>query len=485
MEFQLCTILLVMGSILEGGCALGIGGHTGMLRKNRQRGTSLEELTRSYVSNSGSYQAYNYTQILDHFGYTPESYQTFPQRYFMKKSNWGGAQNNSPIFIWLGAEGDITSDLGVGILVDQAPNFKALVVYIEHRYYGTSMPFGGRDKAYANSSTMGYFTSAQALADYATIIVDLKKTLTAENCPVVVFGGSYGGMLAAWFRLKYPHLTIGALASSAPILYFDDITPTFGYGSVVTKDFRNVSEICYRRINESWAMMDKIASSPQGLLNLSKLFNTCENITDKEAFYDVLELMYDGAAQYDFAQVEGICNAMNSLPGDKDTVSRIAAAANYVNEVDCFNLTIHSNSGWEWQSCTEMVFPISNPPGTTMLRPSLFDIKSYARDCYLQYGVLPRQHWATTQFGGHDIKRVLKDFGSNIIFSNGLRDPYSSGGVLFNISESIVALVTEEGTHCEDVVYLSASEHPVWLKEQRLKEIMIIRKWINDYKFSL
>ncbi|GLJ47085.1 hypothetical protein SUGI_0994150 [Cryptomeria japonica] len=412
MEFQLCTILLVMGSILEGGCALGIGGHTGMLRKNRQRGTSLEELTRSYVSNSGSYQAYNYTQILDHFGYTPESYQTFPQRYFMKKSNWGGAQNNSPIFVWLGAEGDITSDLGVGILVDQAPNFKALVVYIEHH---------------------------------------LKKTLTAENCPVVVFGGSYGGMLAAWFRLKYPHLTIGALAFSAPILYFDDITPTFGYGSVVTKDFRNVSEICYRRINESWAMMDKIASSPQGLLNLSKLFNTCENITDKEAFYDVLELMYDGAAQYDFVQVEGV----NTLPKPSQCHTDFIAS-----------LT--------WLYC-----------GTTMLRPSLFDIKSYARDCYLQYGVLPRQHWATTQFGGHDIKRVLKDFGSNIIFSNGLRDPYSSGGVLFNISESIVALVTEEGTHCEDVVYLSASEHPVWLKEQRLKEIMIIRKWINDYKFSL
>ena len=45
-------------------------------------------------------------------------------------------------------------------------------------------------------------------------------------------------VLASWFRLKYPHVALGALASSAPILYFDDITPQNGYYSIVTKDFR-------------------------------------------------------------------------------------------------------------------------------------------------------------------------------------------------------------------------------------------------------
>ena len=45
-------------------------------------------------------------------------------------------------------------------------------------------------------------------------------------------------VLASWFRLKYPHLALGALASSAPVLYFDDITPQDGYYSVASKDFR-------------------------------------------------------------------------------------------------------------------------------------------------------------------------------------------------------------------------------------------------------
>ena len=44
-----------------------------------------------------------------------------------------------------------------------------------------------------NTSTFGYLTSAQALADYATLITDFKKNLSAENSPVIVFGGSYAG----------------------------------------------------------------------------------------------------------------------------------------------------------------------------------------------------------------------------------------------------------------------------------------------------
>lgn len=54
----------------------------------------------------------------------------------------------------------------------------------------------------------------------------------------LILAYAYYTVLASWFRLKYPHIVIGALASSAPILYFDDITPQNGYHVVVTKDFR-------------------------------------------------------------------------------------------------------------------------------------------------------------------------------------------------------------------------------------------------------
>ena len=35
--------------------------------------------------------------------------------------------------------------------------------------------------------------------------------------PWLVIGGSYPGAMSAWYRYKYPHLTVGSLASSAVI----------------------------------------------------------------------------------------------------------------------------------------------------------------------------------------------------------------------------------------------------------------------------
>lgn len=64
---------------------------------------------------------------------------------------------------------------------------------LQHRFYGKSNPFGSMEESLKNASQRGYFNSGQALADYAEVIIDLKKNLSADSSPVVVLGGSYGG----------------------------------------------------------------------------------------------------------------------------------------------------------------------------------------------------------------------------------------------------------------------------------------------------
>jgi len=55
------------------------------------------------------------------------------------------------------------------------------------------MPYGSGEAAYKDANSLASLTSEQALADFATLVIDLKKNLSAEASPVVLFGGSYGG----------------------------------------------------------------------------------------------------------------------------------------------------------------------------------------------------------------------------------------------------------------------------------------------------
>lgn len=57
------------------------------------------------------------------------------------------------------------------------------------------MPFGSEEEAYKNASTLSFLTAEQALADFAVLITELKRNWSAEGCPVVLFGGSYGGSM--------------------------------------------------------------------------------------------------------------------------------------------------------------------------------------------------------------------------------------------------------------------------------------------------
>ncbi|XP_022944256.1 lysosomal Pro-X carboxypeptidase-like [Cucurbita moschata] len=441
---------------------------------------------------SNDFKTFYYKQTLDHFSYRPESYGTFPQRYIINFKYWGGANSSAPILAYLGAEAPIDSAMNsIGFMTDNAIKFNALLVYIEHRYYGKSIPFGSRKEALRNASTLGYFNSAQAIADYAAVLIHVKKEFNANYSPVIVIGGSYGGMLATWFRLKYPHVALGALASSAPILYFDDITPRNGYYAVVTKDFREVSQACYQTIRESWSEIETVASQPNGLSILDKEFKTCSPLRSSTELENYLWSVYASAAQYNHPAkypVNRICGAIDGTYSGNGILSKIAAGVfAYRGKLSCYineprNAT-ETDVGWRWQRCSEMVMPISTD-NDTMFPPYTFDLESFTIHCNRSYGVPPRPHWVTTYYGGHDLHLILQRFGSNIIFSNGLKDPYSIGGVLHNISDTLPAVYTTHGSHCLDI--LSANKmDPEWLVKQRKTEVGIIKEWFNRYYADL
>lgn len=81
---------------------------------------------------SSSLKTFYYNQTLDHFNFQPGSFATFPQRYMIDSTYWGGADKNAPVFVYLGNEMSLEGTLAyLGFLSDNAPRFKALTIYIE------------------------------------------------------------------------------------------------------------------------------------------------------------------------------------------------------------------------------------------------------------------------------------------------------------------------------------------------------------------
>lgn len=108
-----------------------------------------------------------------------------------------------------------------------------------------------------------------------------------------------------------------------------------------------------------------------------------------------------------------------------------------------------------------------------------WDFKSFSDKCFKQFGVRPKdERVPILLYGGKDLKHY-----SNIVFSNGLFDPWSSGGVLTNITSSVIAIVIPDGAHHYDL----RGEDPLDtknVKEARLFHVQQIHKWLDYYYFE-
>lgn len=442
-----------------------------------------------------SYSVHYFQQKVDHFGFSDT--RTFKQRYLVADKHW--QRNGGSILFYTGNEGDIVWFCNnTGFMWDVAEELKAMLVFAEHRYYGKSLPFG-RD-SFKDSQHLNFLTSEQALADFAELIRHLKETIPGtEGQPVIAIGGSYGGMLAAWFRMKYPHIVVGALAASAPIWQLDGMAPCGEFMKIVTKDFSQSGPHCSESIRRSWSVINRLSDTGSGLRWLRDTLHLCSPLTSEkmptlkgwiaETWVNLAMVNYPYACN--FLQplpawpIKEVCRYLRN-PNVSDTVllqnifQALNVYYNYSGQTKCLNISQTTTSslgstGWSFQACTEMVMPFCTNGIDDMFEPYLWDLETYSNDCFNQWGVKPRPHWMTTMYGGKNISSH-----SNIIFSNGDLDPWSGGGVTKDITDTLVAINIPEGAHHLDLRAHNAFD-PSSVLLSRLLEVKHMKKWIADF----
>ncbi|KAM9167137.1 thymus-specific serine protease-like [Mergus octosetaceus] len=163
-------------------------------------------------------------QPLDHFD--PLEGRVLTQRFWINEEFWD--RPAGPVFLMVGGESALSPlVLRGGHVLELARQHGALLVALEHRFYGDS-----RGPAGPGGAELRFLSSQQALADLASFHLHVTRAWgLSPNHTWVAFGGSYAGALAAWARLKFPHLVSAAVASSAPVRAQVDFA---GYNRVVS-----------------------------------------------------------------------------------------------------------------------------------------------------------------------------------------------------------------------------------------------------------
>uniref|UniRef100_A0A3B4A6I3 Uncharacterized protein n=1 Tax=Periophthalmus magnuspinnatus TaxID=409849 RepID=A0A3B4A6I3_9GOBI len=149
-----------------------------------------------------------FTQKLDHFN--GQDSRVWKQRYFVNDTF---AQPDGPVFLMIGGEGPANPIwMDHGTWLTYAEKLGALCFMLEHRFYGKSRPTSD-----LSTDSLHFLSSRQALADLAHFRTTIAEIWGLSDRKWMAFGGSYPGSLAAWFRLKYPHLYVYTCAGLVPL----------------------------------------------------------------------------------------------------------------------------------------------------------------------------------------------------------------------------------------------------------------------------
>lgn len=128
-----------------------------------------------------------------------------------------------------------------------------------------------------------------------------------------------------------------------------------------------------------------------------------------------------------------------------------------------------------------MAMPFASDPATSMFPPADWVPVDNSIQCNKTYGLEPQYGWALTNYGGMVPKR---DFykTSNIIFSNGVLDPWHAGGIYEEqVSNRTLALYIPHSAHHLDL-RLPNEADPSTVTAARDTESLTIAKWIDEYQ---
>lgn len=414
----------------------------------------LLQILREMETQDQNFTAQWYTQTLDHFNNLNN--QTFQQRYFVNDLYWN--KGIGPIFMYINGEGPVTGPpyRDDDEVVQLAKMFHGLVVTLEHRYYGLSVPF-----AELTTANLTYLSSRQALNDLAQFMEDFRHNVSntsgaAQKLKYVTIGGSYSGALSAWFRLKYPHISVGSVASSGVVNAILDFT---AFDEQVAE---SAGTDCAAAMRATTAAIEKLYFANDTAKKLVKdMFNASMIEEDGDFFYLMADAMAE-SIQYGFHA--NICVPLvDSYKSNNDSLVQVFAHYvntvfyNYLGLAEWYATSYQQNVSvaeeknarqWWFQKCSEVAY-FQNAPPSNSVRSKLVNMTYHRNHCREVFGMdlFPDTDATNHYYGGNQTA------ATNVYFANGSQDPWRRASVMYSlsVSEPELTITCNNCGHCVDL----------------------------------
>ncbi|XP_026322308.1 putative serine protease K12H4.7 [Hyposmocoma kahamanoa] len=406
----------------------------------------------------------NWMQMpIDHFD--PQNNATFNMRYMVNELYFG--EDGSPIFIMVGGEWDISPAwLLTGNMFEMARENNGCMIYTEHRYYGQSLPY-----EVFSTSNLKFLNVDQALADLAYFINTYKRSSTRfANSKVILYGGSYAGNMALWFKQRYPHLAVGVVASSGPIkgqVNFED------YLNVVHRAFLSEGgEECIAAIKLGIDDTLRAMETEGGRRELESAYRLCapldyDNRFALGYFSGLISWTFSTSVQQSRpGTLLNICNnfatniygetPMQKIGGYIAAVRNLGPACwmiNYETYVNNYMVPRSNSRAWYYQTCTEYGYYQTAPnTGTVFDHLNWLNVEFYVDMCKRAF-----DERFNELFVYDAVERVNLVFGglspevNKTINIHGELDPWFALGVHRDLQEDSPTYSVPRASHCFDM----------------------------------
>lgn len=420
-------------------------------------------------------QSAYFNQLIDH---NNPALGTFSQRYYIDETY--GTEENSPVFFYICGESACSKRSLNGAIKNYAQKFHAKLVALEHRYYGQSIPLHS-----LSTKDLNYLTTEAALDDLAYFQRSLKNEKN-WNGKWVAFGGSYPGSLSAYYRLKFPYLVVGALASSAPVMAKENFIE---YDAHVTQ----VAGLqCANQMREVVGQVEASLNNTTQFAQMKSLFDAAE-VDDP---VDFLYLIADtGAAAIQYGMRDDFCSNLSEHPTPLEGYARFAKKLYKDMNVSAVEMTAQGAMSdnpkdyqdglgmrqWYYQSCMEYGYwQNAHPNPALSSRSSLINLDYHYKVCQRLFGLT--QPAQTAELNHTFYFPLMNILASNIYFTNGENDPWSTLSLSEKNGNAINPRLTYQliqgAAHCDDLHRPSSTDSDS-LKAARKTMESLLADWLK------